>query len=95
MSANCMRLNMKTEERIHSLLEDRSFPSMILLDGHWGVGKTHFVKYSLKLSTQNLSKPSTYHFTGSLVSKTSKIASFHWLIPEIRNPTGSPKSTQI
>lgn len=43
-----MRLNMKTEERIHSLLEDRSFPSMILLDGHWGVGKTHFVKYALK-----------------------------------------------
>lgn len=43
-----MRLNMKTEERIHSLLEDRSFPSMILLDGNWGVGKTHFVKYSLK-----------------------------------------------
>ncbi len=72
---------------------------MILLDGHWGVGKTHFVKYSLKpyLETKYSKpfKPSTYHFTGSLVSKTSKIASFHWLIPEIRNPTGSPKSTQI
>lgn len=39
---------MKIEERIHSLLEDRSFPSTILLDGHWGVGKTHFAKNSLQ-----------------------------------------------
>lgn len=34
--------------RIHSLLEDRSFPSMVLLDGHWGVGKTYYVKHELQ-----------------------------------------------
>lgn len=87
-----MRLNMKTEERIHSLLEDRSFPSMILLDGNWGVGKTHFVKYSLKpyLETK-YSKP----FKTIYLSLYGKIASFHWLIPGTRNPTGSPKSIQI
>lgn len=39
---------MNTNARIHSLLEDHSFPSMILLDGHWGVGKTHYVKNELQ-----------------------------------------------
>ncbi|UPR50890.1 hypothetical protein ITG09_09150 [Vibrio cyclitrophicus] len=39
---------MNTTERIHALLEDRSFPSMVLLDGHWGVGKTYYVKNELQ-----------------------------------------------
>ncbi|HFQ5382897.1 TPA: hypothetical protein ACGVAV_001436 [Vibrio vulnificus] len=39
---------MNTNMRIHSLLEDRSFPSMVLLDGHWGVGKTYYVKHDLQ-----------------------------------------------
>lgn len=43
-----MRLIMKIETRIHNLLEDSSFPSMLLLDGHWGVGKTYYVKNILK-----------------------------------------------
>jgi len=38
---------MNNTERIHTLLEDRSFPSMVLLDGHWGVGKTYYVKKEL------------------------------------------------
>ncbi len=38
---------MNNTERIHALLEDRSFPSMVLLDGHWGVGKTYYVKNEL------------------------------------------------
>ncbi|PST87627.1 hypothetical protein C9I86_12910 [Photobacterium sp. NCIMB 13483] len=39
---------MNTNMRIYSLLEDRSFPSMVLLDGHWGVGKTYYVKHELQ-----------------------------------------------
>ncbi|MCS6125263.1 P-loop NTPase fold protein [Shewanella oncorhynchi] len=39
---------MKTEERIHALLEDRSFPRMVLIDGDWGVGKTFYVKNELQ-----------------------------------------------
>ncbi|MDW1764929.1 hypothetical protein R7E79_21575 [Vibrio sp. Vb2135] len=39
---------MKIETRIHNLLEDSSFPSILLLDGHWGVGKTFYVKNILK-----------------------------------------------
>ncbi|MEA3480410.1 MAG: hypothetical protein U9R65_00455 [Pseudomonadota bacterium] len=39
---------MKTEKRIHNILQDRSFPSMLFLDGHWGVGKTFYVKNTLK-----------------------------------------------
>lgn len=34
---------MKTEQRIHALLEDRSFPRMVLIDGPWGIGKTFYV----------------------------------------------------
>lgn len=39
---------MKLEERIHCLLEDNSFPSILLCDGRWGIGKTHYVKTTLK-----------------------------------------------
>ncbi|PMO37939.1 hypothetical protein BCT11_18335 [Vibrio sp. 10N.222.52.B12] len=39
---------MKLEERIHCLLEDDSFPSILLCDGRWGIGKTHYVKNTLK-----------------------------------------------
>ncbi|HHX8308278.1 TPA: P-loop NTPase fold protein [Vibrio diabolicus] len=39
---------MKLEERIHCLLEDDSFPSILLCDGRWGIGKTHYVKTTLK-----------------------------------------------
>ncbi|PWF69489.1 hypothetical protein CBX98_19715 (plasmid) [Vibrio sp. T9] len=38
---------MKIEERIYKLLQESSFPSIVLLDGHWGVGKTYFVKQTL------------------------------------------------
>lgn len=37
-----------TIERIDYLLEDDSMPPMILLDGSWGSGKTHFIKNKLK-----------------------------------------------
>lgn len=43
-----MRCQMKLEERIHCLLEDDSFPSILLCDGRWGIGKTHYVKTTLK-----------------------------------------------
>ncbi|MFA0683453.1 NTPase, partial [Vibrio splendidus] len=50
---------MNTTERIHALLEDRSFPSMVLLDGHWGVGKTYYVKNELQPYLKNY-YPSPY-----------------------------------
>lgn len=37
-----------TIERIDYLLEDDSMPPMILLDGSWGSGKTHFIKNKLE-----------------------------------------------
>ncbi|MDD9178374.1 MULTISPECIES: P-loop NTPase fold protein [Aliivibrio] len=37
-----------TIERIDYLLKDDSMPSMILLDGSWGSGKTHFIKNKLE-----------------------------------------------
>lgn len=36
-----------TSELIEQLLQDDSFPSMAILDGVWGEGKTHFVKNTL------------------------------------------------
>ncbi|MEZ9593352.1 P-loop NTPase fold protein [Shewanella sp. 10N.261.52.F9] len=35
-------------EVITSLLDDRSFPPMVRLDGQWGVGKTYFVEKDLR-----------------------------------------------
>jgi hypothetical protein len=35
-------------EVITSLLDDHSFPSMVRLDGEWGVGKTYFVENDLR-----------------------------------------------
>lgn len=35
-------------EVITSLLDDHSFPSMVRLDGQWGVGKTYFVESNLR-----------------------------------------------
>lgn len=37
-----------TSKLIEQLLQDDSFPSMAILDGVWGEGKTHFVKNTLK-----------------------------------------------
>jgi hypothetical protein len=36
-----------TSKLIEQLLQDDSFPSMVILDGVWGEGKTHFVKNTL------------------------------------------------
>lgn len=35
-------------EVIESLLDDRSFPPMVRLDGQWGVGKTYYVENTLR-----------------------------------------------
>ncbi|WP_166369842.1 hypothetical protein [Psychromonas sp. SA13A] len=37
----------QTTEQILALLKDDSFPSMVILDGEWGVGKTHYIKNEL------------------------------------------------
>lgn len=37
----------QTTKQILALLEDDSFPSMVMLDGEWGVGKTHYIKTEL------------------------------------------------
>lgn len=62
---------MKIEKRIHNLLEDSSFPSMILLDGHWGVGKTFYVKKSLKPYLDNIYSSSFKSYYLSLYGVSS------------------------
>ena len=37
----------QTTEQILALLKDDSFPSMVILDGEWGVGKTYYIKTEL------------------------------------------------
>jgi len=37
----------QTTKQILALLKDDSFPSMVILDGEWGVGKTHYIKTEL------------------------------------------------
>ena len=32
---------------ILTLLEDDAFPSMVILDGEWGAGKTYYIKTEL------------------------------------------------
>ncbi|WP_298941923.1 hypothetical protein [uncultured Psychromonas sp.] len=37
----------QTTKQILALFKDDSFPSMVILDGEWGVGKTHYIKKEL------------------------------------------------
>lgn len=54
---------MKQVEQIVELLNDPSFPQVILLDGAWGSGKTHFINHQLISNFENYFKQKVYFFS--------------------------------
>ena len=54
---------MKQVEQIIDLLNDPSFPRMVLLDGAWGSGKTHFIKQHLLARFERQFKVKVYFFS--------------------------------
>ena len=54
---------MKQIDQILTLLEDTSFPQLILIDGAWGSGKTHFIKNELLGSLETHFSQETLFFS--------------------------------
>ncbi|MCC4834536.1 KAP family NTPase [Shewanella sp. 10N.7] len=54
---------MKQVDQIIELLQDTSFPQVVLLDGAWGSGKTHFIKHHLKAKIEEQFRQKIYFFS--------------------------------
>ncbi|MBQ4859443.1 P-loop NTPase fold protein [Pseudoalteromonas sp. MMG007] len=54
---------MKQADQIIELLQDTSFPQVVLLDGAWGSGKTHFIKHYLRAKIEELFGQKVYFFS--------------------------------
>nr|WP_240914494.1 P-loop NTPase fold protein [Pseudoalteromonas sp. 31A1] len=54
---------MKQADQIIELLQDTSFPQVVLLDGAWGSGKTHFIKHYLRAKIEQLFDQKVYFFS--------------------------------
>lgn len=54
---------MKQVEQIIELLNDPSFPQVVLLDGAWGSGKTHFINHQLINKIREVFSPNIYFFS--------------------------------
>ncbi|MGO2392477.1 MAG: P-loop NTPase fold protein [Halomonas sp.] len=54
---------MKQVEQIIELLNDPSFPQVVLLDGAWGSGKTHFINHQLISKFKSTFKQKIYFFS--------------------------------
>ena len=54
---------MKQADQIIELLQDTSFPQIVLLDGAWGSGKTHFVKHHLRTKVEEQFDQKVYFFS--------------------------------
>ncbi|MEZ8782829.1 P-loop NTPase fold protein [Vibrio splendidus] len=54
---------MKQIDQIIELLQDTSFPQVVLLDGAWGSGKTHFIKHHLKAKIEEQFRQKIYFFS--------------------------------
>ena len=53
----------KQADQIIELLQDTSFPQVVLLDGAWGSGKTHFIKHHLKAKIKEQFDQKIYFFS--------------------------------
>jgi hypothetical protein len=53
----------KQVKQIIELLEDQSFPQIVLLDGAWGSGKTHFINHHLKVKIEKQFSQKVYFFS--------------------------------
>lgn len=53
----------KQSDKIIELLEDRTFPQIVLLDGAWGSGKTHFVRTHLINNIKTAFDQDVYFFS--------------------------------
>lgn len=56
-------VTMKQADQIIELLQDTSFPQVVLLDGAWGSGKTHFIKHYLRAKIEELFDQKVYFFS--------------------------------
>ena len=54
---------LKQVEQIIELLNDPSFPQVVLLDGAWGSGKTHFINHQLINKLIEVFSPNIYFFS--------------------------------
>ncbi|WPC74946.1 KAP family NTPase [Vibrio porteresiae] len=54
---------MKQVKQIIELLEDESFPQVVLIDGAWGSGKTYFIRKSLIEALNSKFKQSVFYFS--------------------------------
>ncbi|MDR7121670.1 P-loop NTPase fold protein [Rheinheimera soli] len=54
---------MKQADQIIELLQDTSFPQVVLLDGAWGSGKTHFIKHYLRARIEKHFNQKVYFFS--------------------------------
>ncbi|WP_318438604.1 P-loop NTPase fold protein [Photobacterium leiognathi] len=54
---------MKQVEQIIELLNDTSFPQVVLLDGAWGSGKTHFINHQLINKIKEVFSSNIYFFS--------------------------------
>jgi hypothetical protein len=53
----------KQADQIIELLQDTSFPQIVLLDGAWGSGKTHFIKHHLRAKIEEQFSQKVYFFS--------------------------------
>lgn len=58
-----LEIILKQVEQIVELLNDPSFPQVVLLDGAWGSGKTHFISHQLINNLKNVFKQKIYFFS--------------------------------
>lgn len=58
-----MEVTVKQADQIIDLLQDTSFPQVVLLDGAWGSGKTHFIKHHLKAKVEEQFRQKIYFFS--------------------------------
>lgn len=54
---------MKQADQIIELMSDTSFPQVVLLDGSWGSGKTHFIKRHLINRVEKQFNQQVYFFS--------------------------------
>ena len=54
---------LKQVEQIIELLNDHSFPQVVLLDGAWGSGKTYFINHQLINEIKKVFSPNIYFFS--------------------------------
>jgi len=58
-----IEVTVKQADQIIELLQDTSFPQIVLLDGAWGSGKTHFIKHHLKAKIEEIFSQEAYFFS--------------------------------